>query len=215
MKNIVKLVSAILSGVLVLSLAGCKSGSDNKKVVKEAEAVLEELTSLDYKAMKERDAYSKQYINIVKQISKDEMNELLWSKAIITVDSDGVKTKKGKTTCEATVDVIEYNTVVKYLTKEHKMDEFEDEDEAMEAMKEVIGKIKEKDYTSIDITMEFDEDDGEYILENGDEVFQDLFYEIFQQVDTYTKKSKEYESKQQEHSERIDSITAEIDSLLS
>ena len=62
MKKTIKFVSVILSGVLALSLAGCSSGSNNKKVVKEAEAVLEELTSLDYKGMKERDAYSKQYI---------------------------------------------------------------------------------------------------------------------------------------------------------
>ena len=86
------------------------------------------------------------------------------------------------------------------------MDEFEDDDDAMEAMKEIIDKVKEKDYTSIDVTLEFEEDDGEYILENGDEVFQDLFYEIFQQVDTYTKKSKENESKQQERSESIESV---------
>ena len=206
MKKSVKFVSAILSGVMALSLAGCSSGSSNKKVVKEAEAVLEEITSLDYKSMKARDAYSKQYIDMVKSISKEETNVLLWSKAKITVDSDSVKTKKGKTTCEATVDVIEYNTVVQYFSKEYRMDEFEDDDDAMEAMKEIIDKVKEKDYTSIDVTLEFEEDDGEYILENGDEVFQDLFYEIFQQVDTYTKKSKENESKQQERSESIESV---------
>ena len=129
MKKSVKFVSAILSGVMALSLAGCSSGSSNKKVVKEAEAVLEEITSLDYKSMKARDAYSKQYIDMVKSISKDEMNVLLWSKAKISVDSDSVKTKKGKTTCEATVDVIEYNTVVQYFSKEYRMDEFEDDDE--------------------------------------------------------------------------------------
>ena len=64
MKKSVKFVSAILSGVMALSLAGCSSGSSNKKVVKEAEAVLEEITSLDYKSMKARDAYSKQYIAV-------------------------------------------------------------------------------------------------------------------------------------------------------
>ena len=206
MKKTIKFVSVILSGVLALSLAGCSSGSNNKKVVKEAEAVLEELTSLDYKGMKERDAYSKQYIDMVKSISKEETNVLLWSKAKITVDSDSVKTKKGKTTCEASVDIIENNTVMKYLLKEYNMDDFGDDDEAMEAIKEIIDKIKDKDYTSIDVKLEFEEDDGEYILENGDEVFQDLFYEIFQQVDTYTKKSKENESKQQERSESIESV---------
>ncbi len=197
MKKSVKFVSAILSGVMALSLAGCSSGSSNKKVVKEAEAVLEEITSLDYKSMKARDAYSKQYIDMVKSISKDEMNVLLWSKAKISVDSDSVKTKKGKT---------ENNTVMKYFLKEYNMDDFEDDDEAMEAIKEIIDKIKDKDYTSVDVKLEFEEDDGEYILENGDEVFQDLFYEIFQQVDTYTKKSKENESKQQERSESIESV---------
>ncbi len=206
MKKSVKFVSAILSGVMALSLAGCSSGSSNKKVVKEAEAVLEEITSLDYKSMKARDAYSKQYIDMVKSISKDEMNVLLWSKAKISVDSDSVKTKKGKTTCEASVDIIENNTVMKYFLKEYNMDDFEDDDEAMEAIKEIIDKIKDKDYTSVDVKLEFEEDDGEYILENGDEVFQDLFYEIFQQVDTYTKKSKENESKQQERSESIESV---------
>lgn len=206
MKKTIKFVSVILSGVLALSLAGCSSGSNNKKVVKEAEAVLEELTSLDYKGMKERDAYSKQYIEYIKMFSKDEMTELIWSKAKVTVDSDSVKTKKGKTTCEASVDIIENNTVMKYFLKEYNMDDFEDDDEAMEAIKEIIDKIKDKDYTSIDVKLEFEEDDGEYILENGDEVFQDLFYEIFQQVDTYTKKSKENESKQQERSESIESV---------
>lgn len=206
MKKTIKFVSVILSGVLALSLAGCSSGSNNKKVVKEAEAVLEELTSLDYKGMKERDAYSKQYIEYMKMFSKDEMTELIWSKAKVTVDSDSVKTKKGKTTCEASVDIIENNTVMKYLLKEYNMDDFGDDDEAMEAIKEIIDKIKDKDYTSIDVKLEFEEDDGEYILENGDEVFQDLFYEIFQQVDTYTKKSKENESKQQERSESIESV---------
>ncbi|MBQ4186079.1 MAG: hypothetical protein II657_06935, partial [Clostridiales bacterium] len=78
MKKTIKFVSVILSGVLALSLAGCSSGSNNKKVVKEAEAVLEELTSLDYKGMKERDAYSKQYIEYMKMFSKDEMTELIW-----------------------------------------------------------------------------------------------------------------------------------------
>ena len=206
MKKTIKFVSVILSGVLALSLAGCSSGSNNKKVVKEAEAVLEELTSLDYKGMKERDAYSKQYIEYMKMFSKDEMTELIWSKAKVTVDSDSVKTKKGKTTCEASVDIIENNTVMKYLLKEYNMDDFGDDDEAMEAIKEIIDKIKDKDYTSVDVKLEFEEDDGEYILENGDEVFQDLFYEIFQQVDTYTKKSKENESKQQERSESIESV---------
>ena len=180
MKKTIKFVSVILSGVLALSLAGCSSGSNNKKVVKEAEAVLEELTSLDYKGMKERDAYSKQYIEYMKMFSKDEMTELIWSKAKVTVDSDSVKTKKGKTTFEASVDIIENNTVMKYLLKEYNMDDFGDDDEAMEAIKEIIDKIKDKDYTSIDVKLEFEEDDGEYILENGDEVFQDLFYEIFQ-----------------------------------
>ena len=207
MKKTIKFVSVILSGVLALSLAGCSSGSNNKKVVKEAEAVLEELTSLDYKGMKERDAYSKQYIEYMKMFSKDEMTELIWSKAKVTVDSDSVKTKKGKTTCEASVDIIENNTVMKYFLKEYNMDDFEDDDEAaMEAIKEIIDKIKDKDYTSVDVKLEFEEDDGEYILENGDEVFQDLFYEIFQQVDTYTKKSKENQSKQQERSESIESV---------
>ena len=206
MKKTIKFVSVILSGVLALSLAGCSSGSNNKKVVKEAEAVLEELTSLDYKGMKERDAYSKQYIEYMKMFSKDEMTELIWSKAKVTVDSASVKTKKGKTTCEASVDIIENNTVMKYLLKEYNMDDFGDDDEAMEAIKEIIDKIKDKDYTSVDVKLEFEEDDGEYILENGDEVFQDLFYEIFQQVDTYTKKSKENESKQQERSESIESV---------
>ena len=142
----------------------------------------------------------------MKMFSKDEMTELIWSKAKVTVDSDSVKTKKGKTTCEASVDIIENNTVMKYLLKEYNMDDFGDDDEAMEAIKEIIDKIKDKDYTSIDVKLEFEEDDGEYILENGDEVFQDLFYEIFQQVDTYTKKSKENESKQQERSESIESV---------
>ena len=213
MKKSVKFVSAILSGVMALSLAGCSSGSSNKKVVKEAEAVLEEITSLDYKSMKARDAYSKQYIDMVKSISKDEMNVLLWSKAKISVDSDSVKTKKGKTTCEATVDVIEYNTVVQYFSKEYRMDEFEDDDEAMEAMKEIIDKVKEKDYTSIDVTLEFEEDDGDYLLENGDEIFQDLFFEVFQQVDgnPYVEKSKENQEKEKARRESIESAAAEDD----
>ena len=213
MKKSVKFVSAILSGVMALSLAGCSSGSSNKKVVKEAEAVLEEITSLDYKSMKARDAYSKQYIDMVKSISKDEMNVLLWSKAKISVDSDSVKTKKGKTTCEATVDIIEYNTVVQYFSKEYRMDEFEDDDEAMEAMKEIIDKVKEKDYTSIDVTLEFEEDDGDYLLENGDEIFQDLFFEVFQQVDgnPYVEKSKENQEKEKARRESIESAAAEDD----
>ncbi len=213
MKKSVKFVSAILSGVMALSLAGCSSGSSNKKVVKEAEAVLEEITSLDYKSMKARDAYSKQYIDMVKSISKDEMNVLLWSKAKISVDSDSVKTKKGKTTCEATVDIIEYNTVVQYFSKEYRMDEFEDDDDAMEAMKEIIDKVKEKDYTSIDVTLEFEEDDGDYLLENGDEIFQDLFFEVFQQVDgnPYVEKSKENQEKEKARRESIESATAEDD----
>ena len=213
MKKSVKFVSAILSGVMALSLAGCSSGSSNKKVVKEAEAVLEEITSLDYKSMKARDAYSKQYIDMVKSISKEETNVLLWSKAKISVDSDSVKTKKGKTTCEATVDVIEYNTVVQYFSKEYRMDEFEDDDEAMEAMKEIIDKVKEKDYTSIDVTLEFEEDDGDYLLENGDEIFQDLFFEVFQQVDgnPYVEKSKENQEKEKARRESIESAAAEDD----
>ncbi len=213
MKKSVKFVSAILSGVMALSLAGCSSGSSNKKVVKEAEAVLEEITSLDYKSMKARDAYSKQYIDMVKSISKEETNVLLWSKAKISVDSDSVKTKKGKTTCEATVDVIEYNTVVQYFSKEYRMDEFEDDDDAMEAMKEIIDKVKEKDYTSIDVTLEFEEDDGDYLLENGDEIFQDLFFEVFQQVDgnPYVEKSKENQEKEKARRESIESATAEDD----
>ncbi len=213
MKKSVKFVSAILSGVMALSLAGCSSGSSNKKVVKEAEAVLEEITSLDYKSMKARDAYSKQYIDMVKSISKDEMNVLLWSKAKISVDSDSVKTKKGKTTCEATVDIIEYNTVVQYFSKEYRMDEFEDDDDAMEAMKEIIDKVKEKDYTSIDVTLEFEEDDGDYLLENGDEIFQDLFFEVFQQVDgnPYVEKSKENQEKEKARRESIESAAAEDD----
>ena len=213
MKKSVKFVSAILSGVMALSLAGCSSGSSNKKVVKEAEAVLEEITSLDYKSMKARDAYSKQYIDMVKSISKEETNVLLWSKAKITVDSDSVKTKKGKTTCEATVDVIEYNTVVQYFSKEYRMDEFEDDDDAMEAMKEIIDKVKEKDYTSIDVTLEFEEDDGDYLLENGDEIFQDLFFEVFQQVDgnPYVEKSKENQEKEKARRESIESAAAEDD----
>ena len=213
MKKSVKFVSVILSGVMALSLAGCSSGSSNKKVVKEAEAVLEEITSLDYKSMKARDAYSKQYIDMVKSISKDEMNVLLWSKAKISVDSDSVKTKKGKTTCEATVDIIEYNTVVQYFSKEYRMDEFEDDDDAMEAMKEIIDKVKEKDYTSIDVTLEFEEDDGDYLLENGDEIFQDLFFEVFQQVDgnPYVEKSKENQEKEKARRESIESATAEDD----
>ncbi len=212
MKKTIKFVSVILSGVLALSLAGCSSGSNNKKVVKEAEAVLEELTSLDYKGMKERDAYSKQYIEYIKMLSNDEMTELIWSKAKVTVDSDSVKTKKGKTTCEASVDIIENNTVMKYFLKEYNMDDFEDDDEAaMEAIKEIIDKIKDKDYTSVDVKLEFEEDDGEYILENGDEVFQDLFYEIFQQVDTYTKKSKENQEKEKARKESIESAAAEDD----
>jgi len=213
MKKSVKFVSAILSGVMALSLAGCSSGSSNKKVVKEAEAVLEEITSLDYKSMKARDAYSKQYIDMVKSISKEETNVLLWSKAKITVDSDSVKTKKGKTTCEATVDIIEYKTLVKVFTKEYRMDEFDDDDEAMEAMKEIIDKVKEKDYTSIDVTLEFEEDDGDYLLENGDEIFQDLFFEVFQQVDgnPYVEKSKENQEKEKARKESIESAAAEDD----
>ena len=213
MKKSVKFVSAILSGVMALSLAGCSSGSSNKKVVKEAEAVLEEITSLDYKSMKARDAYSKQYIDMVKSISKEETNVLLWSKAKISVDSDSVKTKKGKTTCEATVDIIEYNTVVQYFSKEYRMDEFEDDDEAMEAMKEIIDKVKEKDYTSIDVTLEFEEDDGDYLLENGDEIFQDLFFEVFQKVDgnPYVEKSKENQEKEKARRESIESAAAEDD----
>ncbi len=208
MKKTIKFVSVILSGVLALSLAGCSSGSNNKKVVKEAEAVLEEITSLDYKSMKDRDAYSKQYIDMVKSISKDEMNVLLWSKAKVIVDSDSVKTKKGKTTCEATVDIIEYTTLVTAFAKEYRMDDFDDDDEAMEAMKEIIDKVKEKDYTSIDVTLEFEEDDGDYLLENGDEIFQDLFFEVFQQVDgnPYVEKSKENQEKEKARRESIESV---------
>ena len=141
------------------------------------------------------------------------MNVLLWSKAKISVDSDSVKTKKGKTTCEATVDIIEYNTVVQYFSKEYRMDEFEDDDDAMEAMKEIIDKVKEKDYTSIDVTLEFEEDDGDYLLENGDEIFQDLFFEVFQQVDgnPYVEKSKENQEKEKARRESIESATAEDD----
>ena len=213
MKKTIKFVSVILSGVLALSLAGCSSGSNNKKVVKEAEAVLEELTSLDYKGMKERDAYSKQYIEYMKMFSKDEMTELIWSKAKVTVDSDSVKTKKGKTTCEASVDIIENNTVMKYLLKEYNMDDFGDDDEAMEAIKEIIDKIKDKDYTSIDVKLEFEEDDGDYLLENGDEIFQDLFFEVFQQVDgnPYVEKSKENQEKEKARRESIESAAAEDD----
>lgn len=215
MKKSVKFFSAILSGVMALSLAGCSSGSNNKKVVKEAETVLEEITSLDYKSMKSRDAYNKQYIDMVKTISKDETNEYLWSKAKVTVDADSVKTKKGKTTCEATVDLIEYDTVTKKFEKEYGMDDFEDDDEAMEAIKEIIDKIKDKDYTSVDVKLEFEEDGGEYLLVNGDEVFQDVMFEIFQQVDDYVEKSKEQESRIKEHNDAINSVTAEIDSILS
>ena len=83
----------------------------------------------------------------------------------------------------------------------------------MEAIKEIIDKIKDKDYTSIDVKLEFEEDDGDYLLENGDEIFQDLFFEVFQQVDgnPYVEKSKENQEKEKARRESIESAAAEDD----
>ena len=215
MKKSVIFVSAVVSVVMAASLTGCGSSSVNKKeVAEEANAIIEEITSLNTKKMQKRDAYDEDNLDVLKTFKTYRDFTIVWDHAEIEVDEESVESKKGKITCAATVVVPDYNSASDDFWDEYSTSDFDDINECYDAFEEFVNEIKLKKYMSIDTTVELEKDGEEYILVNGDDLVEDLMGDYIDQYAEERKEAEQQQSRIKEHNDAINTVTAEIDNIL-
>ncbi|MBR6255050.1 MAG: hypothetical protein IKR22_06410 [Clostridiales bacterium] len=218
MKVSVKCLIVILSSILVFSMAGCGSGVNKEEVAAEAESVLEEITSLNAKKMDKRNTYDEEYIEMINSFSQEKFSKRTWEKAIIEVDENSVQTKDGLITCEATVKCPNYEKALRVFEETYYDDTFDDEDEMYDALLEILDDQKKREYISFVSTLEFEKNDGLYILVNGDDLIEDVMGDYLDMMDEivegYEKKARKAIRDIKKHEEEIDAITSEIDAIL-
>ena len=176
-KNVSKVACLVLSLSMVASMAACKkSEKKSSGCVEAAENVLSSIIPLNEKKIKKLakgSDFDEEIIDKLKVHGQSEMVEAVMEKATFEVDSDSVEEKKKKASCSATVTMPDY---------EDAMDESDgDPDDFIDA----IEGQKEKNYISVDLELEFEVDDDEYVLTNGEEVFDTLFDPLFEAIGSY------------------------------
>ncbi len=175
-KNVSKVACLVLSLSMVASMAACKKSEKKSGCVDAAENFLSSIIPLNEKKIKKLAKGSdldEDIINNLKVHGQSEMVEAVMEKATFEVDSDSVEEKKKKASCSATVTMPDY---------EDAMEEADgDPDEFIDA----IEGQKEKNYISVDLELEFEVDDDEYVLTNGDDVYDALFDPLFEALGSY------------------------------
>ena len=173
MKQMVKKFACVaIACAMVLSATACKK-SDSKKessgVVSAAEEILEALTSLNMKKIKKIDAFSDCLEDLQVLADCEPIAEMM-KKATFEVNEDSVSEKKKKASCDATITLPDYEAAV------------DEADGDPDAFMEAIEAQKEKKYQSVDVTLEFEVEDDEYTLSNGQELAAALYEDIFDNV---------------------------------
>ncbi|MBO7449968.1 MAG: hypothetical protein J6U54_06320 [Clostridiales bacterium] len=176
MRSYVKrFTSVLVIGSIAFSLFGCgMSKKENKKIVTSAEEVMEALLSCKTKDIKELGYFSGNSIDLIKEISEDEAVVALLKEAEIEVDELSIETKKKITYCDVEIELPNYSEILENQTKD------------IELFMELVDEQDKDDYTTIELNLEFEKEDGEYQLTNGDEVVEDLFTDMTNELSVLT-----------------------------
>ncbi|MBR5973571.1 MAG: hypothetical protein IK020_00135 [Clostridiales bacterium] len=157
----------VLTLSMLLSAAACskKSGGkdgDASGCAAEAQTVLETLLSLNMKKIKKIESFG-DYTDDLSAMAENDYVKAVLEKATVEIDEDSAKEKKNTASVDAVVKIPDY--VAAYDDADGNYDDFVD----------AIEGQKEKKYNSIEVTVTFDVDDGEYTLSNADEIIEAIF----------------------------------------
>ena len=167
-----KLACVAVALAMIVPAAACKKKDSKKEssgVVSAAEEILDALTSLNMKKLKKIDAFSDCLEDLEVLAGCEPIKEMM-KKASFEIDEDSVSEKKKKASCEATIKLPDYEAAV------------DEADGDPDAFIEAVEAQKEKKYKSVDVTLEFEVDDDEYTLSNGQELAAALYEDIFDNV---------------------------------
>lgn len=166
MKLMVKNIACIvLSLSVIASVSACGKKKETSGCVDAAETFLEAAVSLDAKKVKKlsKSDIDESVVEQLKVLASDEYASAVMSKASYEIDEDSVKEKKKTASCKATVSMPDYEQA--YSEADGDIDEFIDQ----------IESQKTKKYMSVEVTLKFEVEDGEYTLSNAQDVFNDIY----------------------------------------
>ena len=171
-----KLACVTLSIAMIISAAACGKKSGKKKEAspagEAAETVLEAVTSLSVKKLKKINGME-ETIDTFEAIASSDAIKAVLDKASYEINEDDIKEKKKKTTVPVTVTMPDYEAAAEEAEG--------DEDDFIEA----IEAQKEKKYISVDVTLEFENDDDEYTLTNGPEFCEELLAPVLEACEDF------------------------------
>lgn len=167
--NVKKMACVSISLAMVFSACACsKKGSKKKSTGCQAAAedVMDTLIGLKSKDIKKLGEFG-EYEDAIDLITDDEFIAAVMEKATYEIDEDSVKEKKKEASCDVVVKVPDYEEA------------FEEADGDIDDFTDAIEEQKEKNYNEIELSLEFEIDDDEYTLTNGEDVLADLYGDMY------------------------------------
>ncbi|MBR5973953.1 MAG: hypothetical protein IK020_02105 [Clostridiales bacterium] len=164
-----KAVCLVMSLVMIGSLVGCSKKSDKSsdEVVSAASDVMDALIARNGKKLSKAGDFSDETIALIDSLKESDAVSAIMDKAKCEVDAESVKESKKGTSVKVAVT---YPDVAAALA---------DGVASEEDLKEAIDAQKEKEYSKVDLTLEFSKEDDAYTLTNGDDVAGDLYASVF------------------------------------
>lgn len=203
--NVKKIASLALTVAMVSSAAACgkdKKKESDSKAIEAAETLLDATVSLNAKKIKKLDksiGLDDGSIEALEKFCDDEGMSTVYGKASYEIDADSLKEKKDSASVDATITMPDCEAA------------YDDCDGDFDTFLELIEDQKEKDYTSFDVTIEFDVDDDEYTLANTDEYFETLFAPVSDYAGSFEQGSKSTEEPATSSTEEIPADTTPAD----
>ncbi|MBO4927456.1 MAG: hypothetical protein J5379_04310 [Clostridiales bacterium] len=165
MRGIIKkLTSVVIIVSMIGACAGCKKKKDSTQVIQEkAESVMEAVLSGKGKTASKVGDFSDESLARINAVGDCDAIKALLEKTSYEVSA--VSTTKGKKSMVCKIDVSMPDYVAAIEESGANTDDFID----------AVDDQKENNYLSIELTMRFKEEDGEYVLTNGDTVVTTLY----------------------------------------
>ena len=157
----------LLALIMCFSSVACSKKSESSACVENAEAVLDALISLNTKKLKKLGDFPDITYETISAFESAEFSEAI-ALSSYEIDKDSVEEKKRAASCTAIVTHPDYTLAAKNL-------ESDDITGLRKAFSKEIQDQSKKKYKEIEITLQFDIEDGKYMLSNPKEV-ADLFF---------------------------------------
>lgn len=164
--NVKKIASLALTVALVSSVAACGKKKSDSKALEAAETLLNATVTLNTKKIKKLDkeiGLDEDSITYLQELAEVEGLIAIYSNASYEIDSESLEEDKDSASVDVTITMPDCEAA------------YDDCDGDFDTFLELIEDQKKKDYTSFDVTIEFDVEDGEYTIANTDEYFETLF----------------------------------------